>query len=183
MNDSKIPVRYAKALFDMAHEKDVIDRVYEDMRMVQSICSLKEVKQVLDNPVILPSKRKEILVALFPRKLEPLSMKFIDLVFDQGRENYMLAAARDYIDLTRRHRGITEVTLTTAGPVNDKVRDEIAGMIKKEKNQKIEFIEKVDSSIIGGFILRIDDSYIDASVKNRLNKFRKEFLLAGNAEE
>jgi len=183
MNDSKIPVRYAKALFDIALEQDVLDSVYENMRLVLSVCSMKEVKHVLDNPVIPPVKRKEILVSLFPGALEPLTVKFIDLIFDNGRENYIIAASRDFIELTKRHRGITEVTLTTAIPVNDIIRGEIATMIKEGRNGKIEFIERVDSSIIGGFILRIDDSYVDASVKNKLNRFRKEFLLAGNAEE
>ncbi|MDD3737018.1 MAG: F0F1 ATP synthase subunit delta [Bacteroidales bacterium] len=46
----------------------------------------------------------------------------------------------------------------------------------------MEFNEQIDGSIIGGFILRVDDSYIDASVRNRLNRFRKEFSLAGYAE-
>ncbi len=46
----------------------------------------------------------------------------------------------------------------------------------------IEFIEQVDSSVMGGFIIRVDDAYIDASVRTRLNRFRKEFSLAGYAE-
>lgn len=183
MNDSKIPVRYAKAVFDLALEKNVIDKVYLDMQSLLHVCSVKEVRQVLDNPVIPPKKRKEILVALLGERTETLTSSFIDLIFSQGRESCLAAASRDFIDLTRKHRGIRQVTVTTAVPVSENIRKEIAKVIAENKAEKIEFIEQVDSSIMGGFILRVDDSYIDASVRNRLDRFRKEFLLAGNADK
>jgi len=183
MNDSKIPVRYAKAVFELALERNVIDQMYSDMNTILTICSMKEVAQVLDNPVITPQKRKEILVSLLGEMIEPLTLKFIDLIFLQGRENYLVAASRDFIDFTRKHRGIRQVTMKTAVPVSDRVREEIARVISESKSDKIEFIEQIDNSIIGGFIIRVDDSYIDASVRNRLNRFRKEFSLAENAKE
>lgn len=183
MNDSKIPVRYARALFDISLEKGVIDKVYEDMHLVLTISSMKEVRQVLENPVILPSKRKEVMTALLPPDIQHLTKKFVGLIFDQGRETSLNAVARDFIDLTRKHRGIKRVILTTAVPAGENIKKELTDLLVKDKNEKIEFVEQVDNSIMGGFILRIDDSYIDASVKNRLNRFRKEFSLAGNATE
>ncbi len=83
--------------------------------------------------------------------------------------------ALDFIDETRKHRGIKEVTITTVSPVSDEIRKEIAGMVERTMKSKVELIEKNDASLIGGFILQVDDTYVDASVKNRLNRFRKEF--------
>ncbi len=183
MNDSKIPVRYSKALFDLALEKNVLDNLYEDMQLILAICSMKDVRQVIDNPVIPPEKRKEILNSLFPVKLEPLTGKFIDLIFEHGRESYFVSTVRDFIGLTRKHRNIRQITITTAVPVSDKVREKIASYITGDRKEKLEFIEQVDNAIGGGFILRVDDSYIDASVRSRLNKFKKEFSLAGFAEK
>lgn len=179
MNDSKIPVRYSKALFDLALEQESLDRVYENMMLILNVCSLKEVRQILDNPVIRSSKRGEILKSLFEKDIEPLTMRFLDLVFIQGRESYLISMARDFVDLTRRHRGIRQVTLTTAVPANEKVRGEIAAITATVSASKIEFVEKTDKSIIGGFILRVDDTYIDASVRSRLNRFKKEFTEEG----
>ncbi|HUW92922.1 MAG TPA: ATP synthase F1 subunit delta [Bacteroidales bacterium] len=179
MNDSKIPVRYSRALFDLALEHDSLDQVYENMKLVLNVCSMKEVRQVLENPVIRATKRREILKALFENDIEPLTLKFLDLVFRKDRESYLEAMARDFIDLTRRHRGIRQVTLTTAVPANEKVRGEIAAMTASAGASKIEFVEKTDKSLIGGFILRVDDTYIDASVRRRLDRFRKEFTEAG----
>jgi F-type H+-transporting ATPase subunit delta len=183
MNISKIAVRYATALFDLALEKEVLDDVYWDMKEVGKLCSMQEVKDVIDSPVITHQKRKEIMLSLIGEKVNPLTVKFIDLVFKQGREEFLGAAARNFIDLTRHYRGIREVTLTTAVPVGESLKTELAEIIEGKGTGQIEFIEHVDKSVIGGFILRVDDAYIDASVRNRLNRFRKEFSLAGYTKE
>ncbi len=183
MNSSKIAVRYAKALFELALERDVTDTVYRDMKTVNHLCSMSEVKAVINNPVLPQQKRKEVVMALMGDDTDKLTVKFIGLMFDHGRGDYLAAAARNFIDLTRRHRGIREVTVTTAVPVSGKLKEEMAALIAGKKQGGIEYIEHVDGSIIGGFILRVDDAYIDASVRNRLNNYRKEFSLAAYAEE
>ncbi|MDZ7632988.1 MAG: ATP synthase F1 subunit delta [Bacteroidales bacterium] len=183
MNSSKIAVRYAKALFDLALERDVIDSVYRDMKTVSHLCAMEEVKAVINNPVISQQKRKEVILALTGDETDKLTVSFVALIFDHGRGDYLAASARNFIDLTRRHRGIREVTLTTAVPVSGRLKEEMATLISGKEKETIEFIEIVDRSVIGGFILKVDDAYIDASVRNRLNKYRKEFSLAGYAAE
>lgn len=183
MNISKIAVRYARSLFDLALEKEVLDDVYWDMKEVGRLSSMQEVKDVIDSPVITHQKRKEIMLSLMGEKVNPLTVRFIDLMFKQGREEFLGAASRNFIDFTRGYRGIREVTLTTAIPVNERLKTELAEVIESKGRGQIEFIEHVDESVIGGFILRVDDAYIDASVRNRLNRFRKEFSLAGYTKE
>lgn len=183
MNDSKIAVRYAKALFDLTLEHKALDGVYDDMKTLNQLCSMPEVKEVIENPVIPVTRKKEIMLALAGKGLNRLTVNFVEFVFSQGRGPHLNAVSRYFISLTRRHRGIRQVTLTTAVPVGEKIRKELAALAAGDTGTKSEFIEKIDASIIGGFILRVDDTYIDASVRNRLNKFSKEFTLAGNAEE
>jgi len=182
MNYSRIAVRYAKALFDLAEEHGAIDAVYEDMKAIERLCSMTEVKEVITNPVLSQEKRQEVIVALTGSDINKLSLKFIELVFSNGRGDHLADAARDYLDLTRTHRGIRQVTITTAIPLNTGLKKELAAVIAGETKGKIEYVEQVDGSVIGGFILRVDDTYIDASVRSRLNRFRKEFSLAGYAE-
>jgi len=182
MNNSKIAVRYAKALFDLAMEQNSIDAVYEDMKAVYRLCAMPEVREIITNPVISQKKRNDIIVALAGDGSDKLTIKFIDLMFGHGRGDHLGAAARNYLDLTRRHRGIRQVTVTTAVPVSGKIREELADVITGTGHGTVEFIEKVDGSVMGGFIIRVDDAYIDASVRTRLNRFRKEFSLAGHAE-
>jgi F-type H+-transporting ATPase subunit delta len=183
MNTARISVRYAKALFDLALEGNTVEGVYRDMKSISRLCTMDEVKAVIGNPVIPLQKRKDVIIALAGDEAEKLTVKFIELMFSHGRGDYLAAAARNFTDLTRRHRGIRQVTLTTAVPVSTELKKEMAALIAGKEAGTIEFNEQIDRSVIGGFILRVDDSYIDASVRNRLNKFRKEFSLAGYAEK
>jgi F-type H+-transporting ATPase subunit delta len=183
MDHSKIAVRYAKALFDLALEHNAIDPVYDDMKTVDRLCAMDEVKEIIDNPVIPKKKRTEIILALAGDNINGLTVKFIELVFSNDRGDHLAGAARNYINLTRRHKGIRQVSITTAVPVQGKTKEELAAVVAGEKKGKIEYLEHIDRSIIGGFIVRVDDIYIDASVRTRLNRFRKEFSLAGNDEK
>ena len=77
---------------------------------------------------------------------------------------------------TKRHRGITESVLTTAVPVDPGIRKQVEEMIEKMFNTRVELKTNIDESIIGGFILKVEDSYIDASVRNKLRKIKHELI-------
>ena len=64
MNSARIAVRYAKALFDLALEGNVVEGVYRDMKNISLLCAMDEVKAVISNPVIPIQKRKDAIIAL-----------------------------------------------------------------------------------------------------------------------
>jgi F-type H+-transporting ATPase subunit delta len=174
MNDSKISVRYSRALFESALEKKILDRVYSDMNYVGQICALQEVRELLASPVIVPSKKKEILHGVFGKDLCGLTYSLLDMVIKNGRESFLPAITRVFRTDTMRYKGITETVFTTAVKVDDKVKEQIIRFVSSTFKTKVELKEMVDEDIIGGFILRIDDKYIDASIRNKLRKIEKE---------
>ncbi len=182
MNESRISVRYAKALFLSALEKDILDRVNQDMIQVKEISSLPDVKTILANPVIRPSRKTTILHGLFEKDLHQLSMGLIDLTVKNGRERYIPSIARVFIHETKNYKGITESALTTAVKVNPEIKKQVSALIEKLFSTKVDLKENIDDSIIGGFILRVDDNYIDASVRTKLRKIRAE-LVSGTFEK
>ncbi|MBP1675167.1 MAG: synthase subunit delta, partial [Bacteroidetes bacterium] len=108
MNESRISVRYSKALFQSALEKKILGRINQDMILVKDICSVPEMKELLSNPVIIPSKKTEVLRNLLAKDLHKLTMLMIDLVVKNGREAYIPAIARVFIHDTKEYNGITE---------------------------------------------------------------------------
>jgi len=174
MNESKISVRYSRALFQSALEKKIIDKINGDMKLIQEICRYPEVSEILKSPVIIPSRKAKVLHALFGTDMDPLTSSMIDLVVKNGRENYLPAIARVFIHETMKFNGVTESHLTTAVEVSPEIKKQISDLIADLFKTKIELKESVDPDIIGGFILRIDDSYIDASIRSKLRKIRKE---------
>ena len=174
MNDSKISVRYAHALFESALEKKILEKVYRDMIYITEICTLPEFKEMLKSPIIVPSKKSSIIHKTIGKNLEELTFSLVDLVVMNGRESFLSAIAREFIRKTKEHNGITESVLTTAVRVDEKLLNRISGLITDIFKTKVEMKEIVDKDIIGGFILKIEDNYIDASVRYKLRKIEKE---------
>ncbi len=176
MNDSKISVRYARALFQLALEKNNLDKVNQDMIFISEIVKTPETKEFLRSPIIVPSKKTAIFHKMLADNVETITMSLIDLVVKNGRENFLPAIARVFIHETKKHRGITDSVLTTAVKVDENVRKQISDLISGVFNTRVDLKENIDPEIIGGFILQIDDSYIDASIKNKLRKIKKELI-------
>ena len=174
MNESKISVRYSRALFESALEKKVLDNIYKDMILVSEICAMPEVKDVLKNPVIPASRKQTILKAIFGKNVDRLTISLIEMVVKNGREKFIPAIARVFIHETLKYKGITEATLTTAVKVDNKIIEQISDLISKMSGTVVELKEVIDRNIIGGFILKIDDNYLDASIRNKLKKIEKE---------
>jgi F-type H+-transporting ATPase subunit delta len=174
MNDSKISVRYSRALFQSALEKKILDKVNQDMIFIAEICKLPEAKEFLHSPIIPPSKKEAIFHKMVVNNVESITLSLLDLVVKNGRESFLPAIARVFIHETLKYKGITESVLTTAVKVDDKVREQITELITSVFKTKVELTENIDPEIIGGFILRVDDKYIDASIRNKLRKIKKE---------
>lgn len=174
MNDSKIPVRYSRALFQSALEKKILDKVNQDMIFISEVCKTPEAKEFLLSPVIFPSKKIEIFHTMLGGNVEKITLSLINLVVKNGRESYLPAIARVFRHEMMKYKGITESVLTTAVKADPKVKKQITDLIAEVFKTKVELKEIIDTEIVGGFILRVEDNYIDASIRNKLRKIKKE---------
>jgi F-type H+-transporting ATPase subunit delta len=174
MNESIISVRYSKALFQSALGNNILEKVNSDMELISEICNMPETREFLQNPVIPPSKKSQIFNKMFGSNVEKITMSLIDLLCKNGREAYLPSIARVFRHETLKYKGITRSVLTTAVKLDDPVRKKIRDLISGKFDTKVELEELVDPSLIGGFILRVEDSYLDASIRNKLNRIKKE---------
>jgi F-type H+-transporting ATPase subunit delta len=174
MTDGKIPVRYARALFESALERKLTDKVYDDMKLVSDVCLLPDFKEFLESPVIVPSKKAVIIHEILGKRVEEISLALIDLTVKNGRESYLPSIARVFIQLTKKHLGITASTFTTPVKIDDRIKQRVIDLVSGIFKTKVELREVIDKDIIGGFILRVEDHYLDASVRSRLKRIEKE---------
>jgi len=154
----------------------MLDKVYQDMIFISEICKNQQTKEFLHSPIITPSKKEAVFHKMLEGNVEKVTLSLIDLVVKNGREIFLPAIARNFIYQTKKYKGITESFLTTAVTVNDSVKKQITDLISEVFKTKVELKENVDPEIIGGFILQIDDNYIDASIRNKLRKIKKELI-------
>jgi F-type H+-transporting ATPase subunit delta len=164
------------SIFQSALEKEILDKVYQDMIFISEICKIAETKDFLGSPIIVPSKKEAIFHKMLGGNVEEITLSLIDLIVKNGRESFIPAIARVFIHETKKFKGITESVLTTAVKVDDKIKKQITDLISEGFKTKAELKETIDPEIIGGFILQIDDNYIDASIRNKLRKIKKELI-------
>jgi F-type H+-transporting ATPase subunit delta len=176
MNNSKISIRYAKALFDLAEELKTLDKTNEDMLAIAAVCkSNHDFDVMLSSPVIHADKKIKIMGLIFGESFSKLSLLFLKIITNKRRESYISQIAKHFTELYKEHKGITTVNVQSAFPLDTDSRKKITGMLEKMTNHDIELIEEVKAELLGGFVLTVKDVQYDISVANRIKKLKKEF--------
>ena len=177
MQDTKAGIRYAKSLFKLAIERKELEVVSADMTLInKTIHENPELRSMLKSPIIKSDKKASIIHAIFASNIGTTTAAFLDLIIKKRREMYTDAIARQFVILHLENNGIEEAMLTTAFKIDDSFRQRILDLVvKHSKNNKVELQERIDPSIIGGFVLRFGDNQIDTSIEREIELLRREF--------
>lgn len=174
MNNSKISVRYAKAVFSLACERHCLDDIYRDFKLIRmSLFGVPEYKEVIANPTVKPDDKKQLLATVYFDKVHPLTRDFINFVVAENREMFLLDMAWNVEDMYRKAKNIKEVTVTTAVSVSADMLAKMSSVVAEAYQSQVELHAMVDPSIIGGLKVRIADRQLDLSVKTQLEEIRK----------
>lgn len=177
MDQSKISVRYARALFSSGKEKGMLVQLYHDIHKIDTLFRQSEaLQEMLSNPVIRISKKISIIQSVFKPHVSDLALRFIIMVTQNKRELRMPDICRDFIDMVRVNEGILPVTVTTAAPLSEDTLAFIRQNLESENRKTVELSEKINPSIIGGIILRIEDLQYDGSISGQLKKIKSALL-------
>lgn len=175
MDQSKIPVRYARALFLLGKEKGIIDKLAEDIKHISEFfMNTPSVTLWLKNPVIKTEQKQSTLRKYFEGKVSETTIKFVSLVISKNRERYFPDIFRNFIRFYKADAGIRTFILTTAVKTDVEIKHSLGLKFAKEETSGHEIITRVKPSIIGGFMLQADDLLYDASVATELNRLKKE---------
>ena len=177
MKGTIVASRYAKSLLELSIEKNNLDKVNDDMVQLSEICAeSKDLRNLLNNPTINESKKIEVFNTLFKGQMDEMSLAFITLITKNSREGILPAIAESFTQLYKAHNNILEVILVSAQPMEDTAKTKIIDKIKATFDGKIELIEQVDPSLIGGFIVKIGDKQLDSSVASQLTNLKNILL-------
>ncbi|MFS4455277.1 ATP synthase F1 subunit delta [Maribacter sp. 2304DJ31-5] len=175
MSDSRVAVRYAKAILDLAVDKKATDKVEEDMRaIVSTISESKDLKDMLSSPVISSTAKKEVLNRIF-KGGHAISEGLTNLLVDNKRISILNEVALKYIILNEQLKGKDVAYVTTAVPMNGALEKKVLKQVTAITGNEVTIENKIDESIIGGFVLRVGDLQYDASIANKLSNLKREF--------
>lgn len=176
MSEFKVASRYAKSLIDLAQEQGNLEAVKNDMEQFVSVLyANKELQAVLKNPIMKQDKKRNILDALFEKKIHPSIIAFFHIMVRKGRAGILYATAREFIREYNEVKSIVHATVVSATTLSTENLDALRKVIAGEINAEVVLQNRVDPSLIGGFVVNVGDKQIDASISGKLNKLRRHF--------
>jgi F-type H+-transporting ATPase subunit delta len=162
--------RYAEAVFNIAQESNTLDRWLEDLKTLNNIFGRREVIEALENPRLDEQDWRKIISDLLPAgSVSDLAVNFLLLLLRRHRLHLLPRIVELYQEMYNRAKGIVVAEVTTAAPLDEEHKRKIAAYISQATGgKKVEMRIYQDPRILGGFVARIGDNVIDASVSRRL---------------
>ncbi|MCF6271422.1 MAG: ATP synthase F1 subunit delta [Melioribacteraceae bacterium] len=177
MSSFNISTRYANALMEFADEKKSLEQVSDDMIMLEDTLSKsKELKVVLKSPVINKDKKESIIKEIFAEKIDSLTLDFILFVNKKNRENLLFDISKRYNEIRNIKLNRVEAEVISSIEFSDNQKIVLQQQLKELSSKEVIPSFKTDDSLIGGFTVKINDTVIDASVKQQLKKLRKSLV-------
>ena len=177
MAQTRVAIRYAKAVLSLANEQNSASKLNDDMKsIVNAVAESKDLSDMLQSPVIHSKVKKATLLEVFPN-MNKLSVKLIDLLVENKRIDIIDVVAQKINMLFDESQGTQIAKVTTAIPLTKELEAKVLIKVKELTGNDAEVQNTVDESILGGFILRVGDIQYNASIANKLDKLKREFTL------
>ncbi len=173
MKSTKSASRYAKALLEIAIEQNKVEQISGDMSyLLEANNETLDFQLLLNSPVINSDKKIAIFNEIFGQ-FEDVSLSFIKLITKNRRESILPTIAKSFEEQVKEYKGIVPVTLVSATQLDENVKSSILKKIEGTVKGQLEVKEMIDESLIGGFIIRMGDKQIDASIANQFNNLKQ----------
>ena len=180
MSVFKVASRYAKSILDLAQEKGTLEQVKTEMEEIAKVIkSSSELKAVLANPIVKTDKKQNILKALFEGKVSTEVSSFFDIMVRKGRGELVYATALEFIREYNELKGIVKAEVISAQPLSAANIQSLGNTIAQQINANVILTNKVDTSLIGGFVIKVGDKQLDESIAGKLNKLERHFINQG----
>jgi F-type H+-transporting ATPase subunit delta len=169
---------YARALYEAARDKDRVDTLREELTdFVAAQREVPELRELLRNPQLEHHVKAAALGELLGGEDE-LLRNFLLLLAEKGRAGEVEEIAREFERLAAEQEGVVRAELTTAVELSDEEAQKLLQQIEQASGQKVEATRNVDPDLIGGMVLQVGSQRLDASVRGRLERLRRELAIA-----
>ena len=169
---------YAHALFGAALQEGRLDIVRDQLAQVaEAEAEVPELRELLRNPQLDPRARASALEDVLSGG-EELLRNFLLVLADKGRTGSLEEIAREFERLIAEHEGIVHAELTTAVELSDEEAQTLLRQIEQASGRKVEATRSVDPELIGGIVLQVGSHRLDASVRGRLERLRRDLVMA-----
>jgi F-type H+-transporting ATPase subunit delta len=173
MKQIRLANRYAKALFELALEEQKLEAVVKDMQLIDAvIAENRELYLLLKSPVVKANKKNAIFKTLFGKEIDPMSLRFISLIAQNGREVIIQQVAESLIQIYNDYKGLTDAWVSSATTLEKDAKEALLSMLKNLSGKEVRLHEFVNADLLGGFVVKLGDYQYDASTKTLIRRLK-----------
>ncbi|GGE05266.1 ATP synthase subunit delta [Marinithermofilum abyssi] len=174
MSQTVVAKRYAKALFEAAQERQLLEQVEREWRgIAETWAGSEELRGWLSHPTVNLDQKKQTVNQLFG-ELSDISRNLLYLLLDRGREAIIGEIYAEYKALVFEAKGIAEAEVISAAPLSQEEKQALSQAFEQRIGKKLNITNRVDSDLLGGVIVRIGDRLYDGCLRGKLARFQKQ---------
>ncbi len=172
---AKIAAPYARALFDFSIEQNIMHQITADFQNLEIFLNdAKELTNYLNNPIVNQDAKREILTKTLQSQVNTETFKFLMVLVNRDRINLLKAIITNYLELVYETASIKMIEVSTAFAFTNLQKNMLIKKLKELTNaREIRLVITVNSSLIGGFLIKTESKIIDFTVKNQLENLAK----------
>jgi F-type H+-transporting ATPase subunit delta len=169
---------YAEALFEVAKQKGKLDVIREQLgEVADALDRDRELAVFFFSPYFSSAEKRDGIERAISGA-EPELVNFLELLVEKHRMPVIFRIRRRFDELWAEERKRLEVTLTSAVELDPEVVERVGAEIERQTDRTVELHTRVDEDVLGGLVLQVGNMVLDASIRNRLEKLRKEVAQA-----
>lgn len=172
---SKIAAPYARALFDYSVKNNLMHQVTADFQNLNILFyESSELTDYLNNPIVSQDAKREFLKKTLQPQINPNTFKFLMVLVNRDRINLLSSIVDNYLELIYETAKVKRIEVITAFPFTNVQKNTLNQKLKELTNSRAVILEiTVDSSLIGGFLIKTESKVVDFTIKNQLQKLAK----------
>jgi F-type H+-transporting ATPase subunit delta len=169
---------YAEALFQVAKEKGKLDVIREQLAQVaDALESDRDLAVFFFSPYFSSAEKRDG-IARAIAGAEPELTNFLELLVEKHRMPVIFRMRRRFDEMWAEENRQLDVTLTSAVELDPSIVEHVKAEIERQTDRKVELRSRVDGDLLGGLVLQVGNMVLDASIRNRLERLRKEVAQA-----
>jgi len=169
--------RYARALFELAQEKGLLEQTQRELELVVHMYeSNSYLRGFMNDVMIAPSRKREVLKNTLEGKVSPLMLNFLYVVVQKRREPYLPSIYRAFQDLANEALGVVEVEVRSAVPLAEETARNLEARLTAKLGKRVKLSTQVAPELIGGLAVRVGDTLMDGSVRTRLRRMHERLI-------
>ena len=169
---------YARSLFEVAKEHDVLDAVHDQLgEFADALDESRDLQVFFFSPYFSSQEKKDGIGKMISGADEHF-VRFLELLAERHRMPAIFRIRRDFDELYAEERKLLPVTITSAIELDKDLVKDIRRKIEEQTDRKVDLTTKVDPNVLGGLVLRVGNKVMDASIRSRLERLRKQVAKA-----